>query len=1320
MSGIRGRGCRRALIVMALLLGVAAVAALLASSGQAFDFHDYLSTPHITEVPSTGPNGEPIALPGLVTELDTMTVAEGHLWIAEHMAGTTDYRIDEFNAETGDFMAQPVAATEDSRELRFGVAVAAGELYAGERKAVAVFTEAGALQEAWTSGCSGAFSKVKDVAVDNSASGDPAEGFVYVLDENVLDESTVDVFKPEAGGKGACVASLTVTGAEHIAVNQGDGDLAVSTRSEIKVYEPEEPSADTYAYHELGRITGPPPTSTFGCNLAGVAFDAVGAGEIYAAETTEECSTGTTGGGVDEFDTSGAYLGRTNGEQAPGNTLGSGGPNEGLAVDPADHELFVGVYHQSSQEGPDAVDTFGPDIVVPDVETTGASGEEPTADETIEATLTGAVNPLSEGKATCDFVWGASAEALEGSTPEHETPCEAGVPEGSSAEAVHAKVVLEPDVTYYVRLQAANKNGENTGEAWQDRAFTTEGPGLLAQSVSHVSAEAATLEATVDANGAPGTYYFEYGLTGKYGSDTAAVSIGSHKGDVNVSRYVPEPGAAKLNAGAEYHYRMVVESTLDVKGKTETLVYHHADQTFRTQLLGSPLQLLDGRQWELVSSGDTHGGKLLGLGGTLAQGIYEAAAGGDSMTYLSDGVTEGAAQGSAGYVQVLSERGSVGWRSEDIAAPHVESQEASGNTTRPEVRFFSPNLSIAVVEPVGPFAPLEVCSALTCEPESTPEATEQTVYVRHNAACVTEGRTCYEPLVTGAKGCEDVEAGTKFGGQVKFLAASPNGKHVVIEAPLSPGAAPSVVEWSVEEPCAKLSQPIGEVPGSGHAGGAPTNPRGAVSEDGSRVFWQQEASGYVDVTDLPMKETLQVGGGTAEYETASANGSMMFFTEPGKVYVCRIVEEGAKVGCQLTDLAPNAETVGNTVFASEDGSYVYFVASGVLTGDERSPGGEVALPGSQNLYVRHYDAASGQWEPPRLVAVLSARDAQNDFNGGSEVEKTPVRVSPNGRWIVFMSERSLTGYDNRDLNPEAHGAHDQEVFLYHAQSAGEGQGSLACVSCNPSGGRPTGQQTDYTQLVGNPLQNEEWFSGLVPRWNEVGTNGRAVRQPRYLSNGGRVFFDSTEALVPQDVNGSIDVYEYEPPSEPEIASTDTCTTDSSTYSARDDGCIDLISSGESSRESAFLDASEDGDDVFFLTTSKLLAADAGSSYAVYDAHACDAEAPCLPAEAATPLPCTTAEGCREAPPPQPSVFGLAASATFSGAGNASTTSPQPKPAVKLTRKRKLKLKQALKACRVEKKRKRRAACEKQTRRYYGSKAARKRARKADTRSRRGR
>ena len=179
-----------------------------------------------------------------------------------------------------------------------------------------------------------------------------------------------------------------------------------------------------------------------------------------------------------------------------------------------------------------------------------------------------------------------------------------------------------------------------------------------------------------------------------------------------------------------------------------------------------------------------------------------------------------------------------------------------------------------------------------------------------------------------------------------------------------------------------------------------------------------------------------------------------------------------------------------------------------------------------------------------------------------------------------------------------------------------------------------------------------WLSGSVPTSYATGVVGElALHQPRYLSDGGRLFFDSTDGLVPTDKNGTVDAYEYEPPANDEVAQSDSCTTASGTYSPSAEGCIDLVSSGTFTAESVFIEASENGDSVFFLTAERLAKSDTDSAYDVYDAHVCGSGWEC-PAEAAVRPPCTSTESCRAVSPPQPAIFGAPSSATFAGQGNA--------------------------------------------------------------------
>jgi hypothetical protein len=79
-----------------------------------------------------------------------------------------------------------------------------------------------------------------------------------------------------------------------------------------------------------------------------------------------------------------------------------------------------------------------------------------------------------------------------------------------------------------------------------------------------------------------------------------------------------------------------------------------------------------------------------------------------------------------------------------------------------------------------------------------------------------------------------------------------------------------------------------------------------------------------------------------------------------------------------------------------------------------------------------------------------------------------------------------------------------------------------------------------------------------------------------------------------------------------------------------------------------------------MTLSQLVPQDVDHSIDVYDAHECTIKAPCFPATAETPPPCTTEASCKSAPESQPSIYGLPSSATFAGPGN---LTPAPAPAV---------------------------------------------------------
>ena len=356
-----------------------------------------------------------------------------------------------------------------------------------------------------------------------------------------------------------------------------------------------------------------------------------------------------------------------------------------------------------------------------------------------------------------------------------------------------------------------------------------------------------------------------------------------------------------------------------------------------------------------------------------------------------------------------------------------------------------------------------------------------------------------------------------------------------------------------------------------------------------------------------------------------------------------------------------------------------------------------------------------------FIATLEGQDSP-DWDEGPTVTAEgdtafqTARVSPNGRYLSFMSQKSLTGYDNEDLSSQHPGERlDEEVYLYDSQTSG-----LTCVSCDPTGARPAGVLdqkesgeglgllVDRRSIWANSQRPSEdhWLAGNIPGWTAQGLTS-ALFQSRYLSNEGRLFFDSADALVPglatptreENIAGRTqqvgveNVYEYEP------AGVGGCAS-------RSGGCVALVSSGTSEHESAFLEATPSGQDVFFLTAAQLSTRDTDAAFDIYDARACSESSPCLPApEGSTPA-CETAEACHPATPPG-SQGSSSGTAIFSGPGNtAQTPAPQQQvESVKSTPKpptRAQKLSKALTACRKRYRhtKKKRQSCEAHARRLY--------------------
>ncbi len=184
-----------------------------------------------------------------------------------------------------------------------------------------------------------------------------------------------------------------------------------------------------------------------------------------------------------------------------------------------------------------------------------------------------------------------------------------------------------------------------------------------------------------------------------------------------------------------------------------------------------------------------------------------------------------------------------------------------------------------------------------------------------------------------------------------------------------------------------------------------------------------------------------------------------------------------------------------------------------------------------------------------------------------------LQVTPDGRYAAFITTSRITAYDNHGF---------AEMYRYDV-----GAEQVSCVSCRPDGSAPAGDV--YASQGG-----------------------------RFITDDGRVFFDTPEPLDPRDtnagtgVNGEVegtDVYEFVD-GRPQLITTGTGT-----------GSSAKGFSGES--VPGLYGVSADGVDVYFGTFDTLVGQDRnGQSLKFYDART-NGGFPFTP----PPAPCAAADEC---------------------------------------------------------------------------------------------
>ncbi|HET7444453.1 MAG TPA: hypothetical protein VFJ57_07325 [Solirubrobacterales bacterium] len=739
-------------------------------------------------------------------------------------------------------------------------------------------------------------------------------------------------------------------------------------------------------------------------------------------------------------------------------------------------------------------------------------------------------------------------------------------------------------------------------------------PVVVSQSASKVGTTSAILNAQVNPKGSQTTYIFQYLTEAAYQENEPAdrfagateVPIGEAVLGNGQQPLLASVTIAGLAVGTTYRYRVVATNAEgSVEGSDEAFT------TFPAEVQGLP----DGRAYELVSPAQKNGGEVLPAAPNTASCGNECKPGLAAKRFPAQVAPSGNAigyqgspfllnQGASEYDEYVSTRTESGWQTSSLSPPLAGDSGGAGF----EAFGFDTNLGRSVVSAdnpaLVPSAPLEYENLFSQS---------------------TANRLDLDPLLETTPPNRPASGSDSF--KLEYVGASADHSRIFFEAndalTEATGSAPAAVdggptklnlyEWSGGQLHLVNVQPLNAetIPGAAFGSGfqlATLPPTAAdfshaISADGSRVFWSSEG-GQVYVRE-DGEETREIPDHTGKFLSASTDGSKVLLSD-GVLYD---LETNTPA-----DLTGGSGGFQGMVGQSDDLSSVYFVATSVLTATPNDQG-DVAEPGANNLYAWHEGS----------IAFVGALLTSDNVIGLGIWRAAPVRraaeASPNGRWLAFNSKAALTGANtigacefDPSVGKYVGSVPCEEAYLYDSET-----GSLICASCNPTGAPPLGGT--FLRLM-----------TLAPGF---------LSQPHFLTDEGRLFFDSRDALSSLDTNNGVeDVYQYEP------TGVGSCT--------KAGGCVSLISSGRGSYDSNLLTADPSGANVFFTTRQRLVPRDQDALIDLYDARVGGG----IAAEREVPPSECVGEGCQP-PGPVPSQP-LPSSSSFEGSGNATPKKPAKK------------------------------------------------------------
>lgn len=741
---------------------------------------------------------------------------------------------------------------------------------------------------------------------------------------------------------------------------------------------------------------------------------------------------------------------------------------------------------------------------------------------------------------------------------------------------------LSPATTYYVRLFAENEHGTSISAV---ESFETAGPPLAETFAVHaVHGEAMRALGSVIPHGYDTHYHFQYVADAQFKASGWAGASSTQEVDVGPGELIEFAGKivyptsivgadlAGLEAGERYDYRVVATNTSPgspvAQGATETLTVPGAsaamgegasssecpNEAFRT---GASGRLPDCRAYEMLTPVAKEGSQeVFNYGVQFSKRGVLVGEDGEHVMLQAPFVDWGSAPRD-GQSPYFFSRTSSGWQMT------AASRQPETGVHIPNPQVYSPDLTRFGFETF--FSTLADAAPTTIEYEAGPAGGPYTTVATVPYAQVGQGGNGW----VAASGDFD-----KLVLQVE--------DHALLGHPTGTTSGSDLYEYSAGQLRQVNVSSGGSAIGScgarivhgfeGGETGSVSSPH-AVSEDGSRIFFKETPGSncsepshlYVRVNGA---ETVDVG--PYRFFAASADGSKLLVLKvDGSTTEAEVYDTQSATLKPLKGLVADSLDFGaGHSLVSSDLTTVYVASTRQLTPD--APAISPELYEAENLY--RYDVGT---ETLSFVAQTT--------------QSAEVRSSLDGRYLYFVSKQ-VGGVPGGVVRSPGD-IRQLQVYRYDS-----GEGTIECVSCASS----FDPEPKLAARMGSNQDSGRLF-----------TQGGVPSITVSSANGDFAFFETPSALVPQDVDGEVEV-EVQILPENEHLDIDQITSPSSdVYEWRRDGvdgcthvqgCLSLITSGRGGFLNLLLGSTESGRDVFVYTSSQLSIQDNDTAGDVYDAR----------------------------------------------------------------------------------------------------------------------